>query len=254
MKIDVIGLFADTARSQGYAQALLHHGYKIETAILISKSDGAVKGKPEQNSFVPAISKEGDIFQADFSIPLIKTLGELADNVVEISSGTVNHPDVIHNLERSALELVIYSGFGGEIVSSKVLRASPPMLHMHSGYLPEYRGSTTIYYSILEERKCAVSAIFLSEKIDTGDILKRVWYPCPVAGTEIDYVYDTAIRADTLIKVLKDWGVKKSFEKTAIQSENEGESYYVIHPVLKHLAILSLEKKETEVHEDIISS
>ncbi len=245
MKINAIGLFADTARSQGYAQALLQYGYKLEKAIFISKPDGVVKGKVNKSDIKSeCLRGTENLLKLDLSIPLKETLYQLSDNIIELSTGTVNSPEVIEKLSNTDADVIIYSGFGGEIVSSRVLNTAPPMLHMHSGYLPAYRGSTTIYYSLLEEQQCAVSAIFLSKKIDTGDILKRVWYPKPAPGTDIDYYYDTAIRADTLLKVIKDWQDKGSFEVTASQSEKEGASYYVIHPVLKHLALLSLEEKE----------
>lgn len=245
MKLNAIGVFADTARSKAYAQALVHNGFNLKKVLFLGKTDGGIKGKPasgsiEHNDF----NGKEKLFQTDFSVPLLKTLHALSDTVVELSTGTVNHPDVIENLITPAADIAIYSGFGGEIVSSRVLDSSPPMLHMHSGYLPSYRGSTTVYYSILEEQKCAVSAIFLSKKIDTGDILKRIWYPKPKSGTDIDYIYDTAIRAATLIQVLQSWVEKGEFEISSVQTDKEGETYYVIHPVLKHLAILSLEGKE----------
>ena len=44
-------------------------------------------------------------------------------------------------------------------------------MHVHSGKLPEYRGSTTLYYSLLEKNKVAASAIMINEGIDTGDIV-----------------------------------------------------------------------------------
>ena len=114
-----------------------------------------------------------------------------------------------------------------------------PFLHIHCGWLPDYRGSTTIYYSILKEKMCGVSAILLNEGIDTGKIVAKEKYPIPPKDMNIDYVYDSIIRADLLVKVLK------SREKwvPVRQSEN-GTTYYVIHPILKHLAYVKVEKND----------
>ncbi|MBT8363651.1 MAG: CDP-glycerol glycerophosphotransferase family protein, partial [Deltaproteobacteria bacterium] len=107
-------------------------------------------------------------------------------------------------------------------------------------WLPSYRGSTTVYYSLLNDRNCGVSAILLSKNIDEGPLVGRRTYPPPPADVDIDYVYDGVIRSNLLISVLQDYIEKGYFPDIYQQDANEGYTYYVIHPVLKHLAILSL--------------
>ena len=139
--------------------------------------------------------------------------------------------------------MVIYSGFGGQIVSDKLLDFGIPFLHVHSGWLPEYRGSTTIYYSLLQDFECGVSAILMDKNIDDGPIIKRRIYPPPPKGMNIDYLYDNAIRANLLIEALESWLVDGCFSDGTQQTEEDASTYYVIHPLLKHIALLALESE-----------
>ena len=239
---NILLVMANTARSQGYAQALKRAGYKFIQSIIINKLSGVALGQINRSEMIAQQDDAVDgLFYPDFSIPLDTTVAEITEHHVLINSGSVNDETVINILKSKDFDLVIYSGFGGEIVSSKVLDAGPRLLHIHSGYLPEYRGSTTIYYSLLEEKRCGVSAILLKDQIDTGEIVKRIWYKAPPAGIDIDYSYDVAIRADTLVRVLDEWSVNCSFPYSEEQMPGDGDVYYVIHPVLKHLAMMGLD-------------
>lgn len=239
---NILFLAANTARSQGYAQALINAGYALSSAVLINKLDQNALGQLKADTNIEYINGSKDeLFYPDFSIPLSVSLAALSQRVDIVDSGTVNDKKIIEIIKAANPDLVIYSGFGGEIVKSEILSLGPRLLHMHSGYLPEYRGSTTVYYSILNEKRCGVSAILLRGEIDVGEIVKRVWFDAPSKEINIDYFYDVAIRAYTLVQVLDEWKVNKTFSNIEKQSMDEGELYYVIHPLLKHLAIMSLE-------------
>ena len=54
----------------------------------------------------------------------------------------------------------------------------------------------------------------------------------------IDDIYDSHIRSETLIELLNK-KILESKNKIRKQNPSEGETYYIIHPVLKHIAILS---------------
>jgi len=239
---NILFLAANTARSQGYAQALINAGYALTSAILINKLDQKAPGQIKADTNIEGINGTKDnLFYPNFAIPLIDSLRILSQRVYLVNSGTVNDKTIINIIKSANPDLVIYSGFGGEIVKSEVLSIGPRLLHMHSGYLPKYRGSTTVYYSILREKRCGVSAILLREEIDVGEIVKRIWFDAPSKDINVDYSYDVAIRAHTLVQVLDEWRENKAFTSIKEQSMCEGEVYYVIHPLLKHLAIMSLE-------------
>jgi methionyl-tRNA formyltransferase len=231
----VIFLAADTIRSRAYAQALLDRDMTLDAGLLITTPDRPRWGQADR---IDAGNRDfGGLFVPDLSIPLADSLERMCETTLTLDAGTVNDPRVVEWLEGCGARLAVYSGFGGEIVKRRVLEAAPPLLHMHSGWLPDYRGSTTIYYSCLREGSCGVSAIILDAAIDTGPILRRKRYPVPPPGADVDYYYDSAIRADLLAEVLTDWAATHNFPDPVEQTPERGKTFYIIHPVLKHVAL-----------------
>ena len=65
---------------------------------------------------------------------------------------------------------VIYFVFtGGGILKQEILNSGKKFIHMHSGIAPQYRGSTCIYYSILDNDNCGVTAFLMNEKFNQGE-------------------------------------------------------------------------------------
>ena len=222
---------ADTARSRAYAQRLAGEGALLDAALMVRSPNrwrwGQISGALE--------GLEGGFF--DLSLPLETSLSALTRDLSVIDTGTLNCQEVEEWLARASPDLLIFSGFGGEIIEERVLDHGVPILHVHSGWLPDYRGSTTIYYSALREGDCGATAILLDSDIDTGPIVARKRYPLPPPGVDIDYVYDSSIRADLLIEVLHDWVANGGRFNNLIPQPVGGLTHYIIHPVLKHLAI-----------------
>ena len=124
-------------------------------------------------------------------------------------------------------KMIIYSGYGGQLVKSKLLEMEIPFLHIHSGWLPEYKGSTAIYYSWIKEQYCGVSAVYLRSGIDDGPIVFQKKYSLPPSEVDPDYIYDCAIRADTLIEVIR--RINQTGTIPVGQEQNRlGSTYYVI--------------------------
>ena len=226
-------LAADTVRSRAYAQYLEHADIGVVLSVLVT-TDG--KKRWGQGDDIKPGPAHPTMRTPDYSRSLLSVLRGISDETVEFSTGTVNHADVVNAIAASGADIVIYSGFGGEIVRKPLLSAGAELLHMHAGYLPDYRGSTTFYYSYIREQTMGVSAIYLRRTIDTGPILNRVRYPAPPAGFDVDYYYDPMIRADCLVQTLRllSSGDEITPEQ---QSESAGGEYYIIHPVLKHIAL-----------------
>ena len=112
-------------------------------------------------------------------------------------------------------------------------------IHIHAGILPEYRGSTTFYFSYLQEKQVGATAIFLNEKIDCGEIITQNTYELPQEMVDTDYIYEPYIRSQVLMDVLNKY--VKEGELVASSQENErAEDYFIIHPVLKHVALLDM--------------
>ncbi len=78
----------------------------------------------------------------------------------------------------------------------------------------------------------------MEEGIDSGPILIRRRFSSPKDPGEIDYIYDSIFRATVLVETIQKFSIdgKWHFE---VPNNFGGETYFIIHPVLKHIAILS---------------
>ena len=136
--------------------------------------------------------------------------------------------------------LVVFCGIDGVILPKSLLETGKTFLHAHGGYLPNYRGSTCFYYSLLSDQRLGVSVIEMNDVIDGGRVLQRRWYQPPSDRQSIDFFYDSYTRALSLVEFLKN---PDHCPATAVNfaedNDHLGDNYYVIHPLLKHLAILS---------------
>ena len=231
---DVLLIAAHSARSQAYVQTLAAHGLMPSHALLLGEAPQSPTTPSE-----PARELMG-VLLPDLGIPLSRTLADCDVPITCLATRDINDQQVINAVRERAPRLVIFSGYGGQIVKPPLIELGIPLLHVHSGWLPDYRGSTTVYYSLLEEGVCAASAILLDTQIDTGPVLARKRYPAPPLGTDIDRRYDTAIRADLLLEVLRRYQASGELDVVLQQDAEQGNTSYVIHPVLKHLALLSL--------------
>ena len=145
----------------------------------------------------------------------------------------INHPELIKFLKKSDTDFFIFTG--GGILKKDILDCGKKFVHFHSGIVPMYRGSTCFYYSILNDGNCGVTAYIMNEGLDTGDIIYQRMFEKP-AHEFIDDVYDAHIRSEAMLDLFD----KKLLNSKKFQKQSsEGNSYYIIHPVLKHIAILS---------------
>ena len=205
-------------RSRCYAQNLQKYGFTISNSILITSESNSIKlGKtlkapPYSNNYISGV------FNADLSIPIEKSLKNLSKEIKTISSGTINCKIVEDYIIQQNPNLIIYSGFGGEIVSNQLIKIGVPFLHLHAGFLPTFRGSTTIYYSLLKTAKCGVSAIILSSNIDAGNIIATKYYDPPNCICNLDYEYDSAIRSNLLIEVLNKY-YRNNYKLSSVSQE-----------------------------------
>ncbi|GAB4288206.1 MAG: formyltransferase family protein [Methylophaga sp.] len=235
-----IVLCAPTARSQAYLQGIRAAGLNPEHIVVYGFA------RP-RNQVTESRGHHLSLIQPDFSVPLTQTIDEAGWQASYIDDEAIGSDAVLAVLETLSPRLTVFSGFGGQLVPSRVLQRVGQLLHIHSGWLPDYRGSTTLYYSLLQERQCAATALLLTEEIDGGPILARKHYPAPDQKTDIDYAYDCAIRTDLLTMVLKDYVAQGSLPEP-ITAAGDGEMFYVIHPLLKHLAVLSLKESAHAGH------
>jgi methionyl-tRNA formyltransferase len=228
----LVVLAAFNARSQAYLQAMAAQRIAPAT-VLTYGAPRHVAGEPHTGGACNAVALP------DLSESIPQTCTRAGWPVRHCDEASIDSPILHGALARCSPSLVVFSGYAGQIVGARLLQDSAPFLHVHSGGLPAYRGSTTIYYSILQDRLCAATAFFLRPGVDRGPIIAQRLYPLPLRGMDVDRIYDNAIRAHLLVEalaILAQRGPAGAHD----QAEDAAHTYFVIHPVLKHIALLSL--------------
>lgn len=213
---------ADTTRTRYYLDQLIKNDLLPGYILLLLNSDKELL-PGQKNSAV-----EGGIIQL---LDNMKIKYDIAPN------GNINSPEVVSLISSRAEQVFIFSGFGGALLRNNILSIGKKFLHVHGGYLPDYKGSTTNYYSLIDENTIGASSIFLTNEIDGGPVLIRRKFSAPKDRSEIDHIYDSEARSKVLIETLNNYAKygKWNFE---LGNNKGGETFYIIHPVLKHLAIL----------------
>jgi len=224
-------ILLDNNRGKAYIQNLVKNNLYPAFAIVLAQKNSAKK--------VSSSKYSKDFFDA--SEPVVHTLNKSGIKYKKIDSEDCNDKAVISELKSRAEKYFIYTG--GGILSEKILGVGKKFIHIHPGIVPDYRGSTCFYYSIINEGKVGATAFFMEKSIDTGNVIAQKRYKKPDIA-DIDNIYDPYIRSDLLVDVMKDY-IKKGKLKSKKQDNKPGETYYIIHPVLKHLAILMCRQKKS---------
>uniref|UniRef100_UPI004048DFB9 formyltransferase family protein n=1 Tax=Shewanella baltica TaxID=62322 RepID=UPI004048DFB9 len=237
----LILLCGRNSRSTAYVQALAHAGIEPAAVIIYGTESSKINTERALKPFVQNEAQHETLFCPDVTIPVQQYISELGWHFCECASRELDSDELLLQLKQLAPEVLVYSGYGGQLVPDVILNQCP-VLHIHSGALPQYRGSTTLYYEILEHGACAASAILLSQQIDTGPVVQVCHYPMPPPTIDVDYLYDNQIRADLLVKVLT---FRHQYGHLPVPEAQMTEMppYFIIHPVLKHLALLAVDDR-----------
>jgi methionyl-tRNA formyltransferase len=244
MQLSNIGMvIADTPRTKIYVQALVQNELEPNFALIMKNElDDILPGQTadataESVHVLPdQFSKVGFVFNPSEAIE--DTLIQSGISFQYVSSVDINSDALIAAVHERSETVFIYSGFGGAILRNKILGLDKKFLHIHGGYLPDYKGSTTNYYSLINDNECGASSIFMEKEIDSGPILIRRKFSPPKDRREIDYIYDSIFRAKVLVETVQKFKIDDGWH-FEISNNFGGETYFIIHPVLKHIAILS---------------
>ena len=235
-------LLTNNNRSKSYLQNLIRKGF-FPGSVLVLNEDNRKLPEHSDNE-VLSLDKASDAsIQSvdnidaffDESQHIMATLKTHNISYRQVDTLNVNSPEVTDILKKFPEKYFVYSGPGGTILSSE-LTSLKKFLHVHPGWLPNYKGSTTIYYSMLIEQQVAASIIIMSDQIDKGDILYRKKYVIDDSKADFDYVVDPCVRAATLISLFEQW--QKNRPKTINHEEDIYPYFYIVHPMLKHLVLV----------------
>jgi len=233
-------LASNTARSKAYLQAMIREKKMPEKCIVYADDIFKLKEEAERYS-------DHEISDSYFCIeePLLFSLNKADISYTLIENKDINSEEMKKAIQSLKQRYLIYSGYGGYILKPHLFHLNKKFLHVHAGILPQYRGSTTAYYSFLQEKIFGATAIFLSEGIDEGEIITQDVFGVPEKEVDIDYIYEPYMRSRVLMKAINQY-LKDGDLVSRKQDSDGAETFFIIHPVLKHLALLSVEKMERE--------
>jgi methionyl-tRNA formyltransferase len=239
-----IGLIAaNTSRTRAYLAALERNKLLPSWCLLLDDESkktkiGQARGISFKTKNIETTENLWSESNFDPTMPLEPWLERLGLNYEKSNTQDIHSDEVIDLIKAAKPDVLIYSGYGGVLLKKSLLDCGKKFLHVHGGFLPNYKGSTTNYYSLLVDQSVGASSIFLTADIDSGPILNRSKFPVPPDALELDHIYDSAARAKVLIQTLNEYKEKGDFSYLKVDKNERGNLYYIIHPVLKHLAIL----------------
>lgn len=100
-----------------------------------------------------------------------------------------NSEELVNKLKQIEPELILCAGFPQ--IFSRELLAIPKngAVNFHPSLLPKFRGPSPFFWIIATgEAESAITAHFMTDKIDGGDIIAQIKFPIP------DYTYDELVR------------------------------------------------------------
>ena len=201
-------ILSETNRSLEYLKQIKKNNIEIKNIILYSK----------RKSFVYRLIQK-------------KKLNNL---LIFLRTNNINSKILEKKFKTIKSQKNIVSTYPGEIVKNSSL-LSAKLLHCHPGNLPIFKGSTTLYYSIILKKKVCVTLFELDKKIDNGKILYKKTFKNPKKLISIEKNFDDKIRALTLVSYLK------SKTKSKFKPLNKTYMpYYIAHPIIR---LIILDKK-----------
>ena len=156
-------------------------------------------------------------------------------NFKYVNVDQINDSNVSKEIIKSSNRYFIYSGYPGQIIKVKKI-LNKIILHAHPGSLYDFRGSTTMYYSLILKNKIYCSVLKLNSKIDKGKVLykKKFYLPKKISITNFEKEYDDNIRINTIIEYLKLCSNNKTkLLKKSYSSKSNQSPYFICHPLIR---------------------
>lgn len=225
-------IFLDSPRARAYLHAMNEQSVFPQEVVLMA-GGGLPEGLVEEAARYGYNQQYFDLQASPSGF-----FREQGVTVHEVPSADINSPEVRRALKRCGCKDFLFTG--GGIIAGESFRVGKRFIHIHPGFVPEFRGSTCFYYSLLEEGELGATAFFMVEELDKGPVLARKCFR-PNVHLEleqrlfIDHVLDPYIRMETFREVLEGY-VNGTDLEASTQPPGNRPAYYVAHPLLRRAA------------------
>lgn len=242
-------IFQDSLRSRAYLAAFKNLGICPREVIVLESSQAIPDGlEAEANKY----GYEEQYL--NFSFEPLEFFEQQSISVHFAHAKSINAEAVRASLCNSSPNIHNWIFTGGGIVKKTILDVGKALIHVHPGIVPDFRGSTCFYYSLLEKGNVGATAFFMEEGLDTGPVLAKRQFDVNVRIEKdqpyfLDYILDPFIRMKTLEVVLQKFSSDQLCrgEKQSLTSHHP---YFVMHPLLRKLAI----SKVNEMYNSAVQS
>ena len=167
-------LCGNTNRAKAYLTSLKDFK-EVEISVLLFGSEEDIQKlanlpSPDQNTKMYLESNH--IQLPNFNSSITDIIDQTGFENSVILERDVNSKVILDGIASSDADYVIFAGYGGQILSADHFTSEKKYIHCHPGWLPHERGSTTLYYSILQDRELSVTAFYMTAKIDDGEMIE----------------------------------------------------------------------------------
>jgi len=238
-------LLVNNNRSKAYLQNLISSGFIPKKIILLDGGGTEFPEHTENDKIISSNTKQKFIRRSsdlnmsfDEKKHVLSTIRSSRIKYIIFNTLDINTQEVVDEVAKVPTEYIVYSGPGGAILKYDILSQGKKFIHVHPGWLPRYRGSTTIYYSMLTSSEVGASVILFEEGIDEGPILYRNKYEIKELDIDFDYALDPLVRAKTLVDFFKQG--EMNFIKQ--DTNKDSSTFYIVHPFIKHASLLRRNK------------
>jgi methionyl-tRNA formyltransferase len=210
-------------RTYFYLKSSLEHGWPCRKVIIYGKDTLDISNYLNSQFILDG-----------FSISIDMEIEELLKNFVVEYYVEDNFNKLFDSINQEECRNILFSGAGKV---SKEFVTHFQVIHAHPGKLPEYKGSTTFYYSLLKEQMLYCSTFIMNEKLDSGEILNEVQVPLEECrNIPIDDILDPLVRA----KCINELMMSSSQKHNERFGNKNHKIYYKIHPVLRKILLNKL--------------
>ncbi len=175
-----------------------------------------------------------------------------ADKVERVLASGLSDTRLSNALSNMGSGTVLFTG-GGILRPNLLALPGFRFIHIHPGYLPYVRGADGILWSLLTRGRLGVSAFYMVDKIDEGELIVAEEHPplyFDISGRlrpddktlvrAIFSFFDPILRAEFLVSRVLTKGNDLFSLPSSTQDVSKGQTYYFMSPELLHKALAVL--------------
>lgn len=152
---------------------LYAHFHNNFSAVVIQKNQKSEANLKKIYYFAAFLHWSYNIFFKLYRITYFRFNPFLKLEIPTLHTEDVNSKAVIDFLKDNSIDYIIV--YGGKIIKSQIISIwNHKIINLHNGYSPQYRGSNTLFWPILENSQyVGITIHYLTKDLDCGQLIMR---------------------------------------------------------------------------------